>query len=86
MMAHYLALFLIGFLGSDHCVAMCGGFSLLLGSGMKNRKLLDLRYTLYQSGKALAYRFLGALRIKNFEFRNLGIVLEIKTPTLSSNE
>ena len=57
----YLTLFLIGFLGSGHCLAMCGGFSILLGQGGGSRGGLLLRYTLYQCGKTLSYMFLGAL-------------------------
>ena len=57
----YLSLFLIGFLGSGHCLAMCGGFSMLLGQGEANRGKLIGRYSAYQGGKTLAYMFLGAL-------------------------
>ena len=59
--APFLSLFLIGFLGSGHCLAMCGGFSMLLGQGSESKSGLLLRYTLYQCGKALSYMFLGAL-------------------------
>lgn len=57
----YLSLFLIGFLGSGHCLAMCGGFSMLLGQGESSKGNLVARYSAYQSGKALSYMFLGAL-------------------------
>lgn len=58
---HYLLLFLIGFLGSGHCVGMCGGFAMLLGQAGNSRSKLLLRYSLYQLGKALTYMFLGGL-------------------------
>lgn len=49
--------FLIGLLGSAHCVGMCGGFVILLaGAGGGHRSLLA-----YFAGKTSSYALLGAL-------------------------
>ena len=51
--------FLIGFLGSWHCIAMCGPIALMLpGARGKNRLLVLF---LYHGGKILAYMTLGSL-------------------------
>ncbi len=53
------AVFLIGLLGSAHCVGMCGGFVVLLGVG--GRRGAALRQGVYFAGKTAAYAALGAL-------------------------
>lgn len=52
--------FLIGLLGSAHCVGMCGGFVALLGhTGAPGR--VRHRQAAYFAGKTTAYAVLGAL-------------------------
>jgi sulfite exporter TauE/SafE len=62
----YVAAFLIGFLGSTHCIGMCGGIvgALTLGLPDKVRqspwKLLPYLLT-YNTGRLLSYSFAGLL-------------------------
>ncbi len=50
-----------GMLGSSHCVGMCGGFALTLGS-VQNRFLANLRRQLvYSAGRIATYTLAGAL-------------------------
>jgi uncharacterized protein len=51
--------FLIGFLGSWHCIAMCGPIALMLPGARGKNRLLVL--ALYHGGKTLAYMTLGGL-------------------------
>jgi sulfite exporter TauE/SafE len=52
--------FLVGLLGSAHCVGMCGG--LIAGVAMSGpRDALHLRQAAYLGGKTLAYAVFGAL-------------------------
>ena len=50
---------LIGFLGSIHCVGMCGGFVLALSQSAQSRKKLLLQQTFYHVGKSITYILLG---------------------------
>ena len=56
-----LSALLIGFLGSFHCVAMCGPIALALSGGNES----NLRYlagrTIYNSGRIITYSILGLL-------------------------
>lgn len=58
-LAPYIGLFLLAFLGSGHCLGMCGGFAVMLGQGAPHRKKLLIYYSAYQAGKTLTYIFLG---------------------------
>ena len=52
---------LIGFLGSFHCVAMCGPIALALSGGKENtRKVLTGRL-IYNSGRILTYMVIGTI-------------------------
>ncbi len=53
--------FLLGLLGSGHCVGMCGAFAVAVGAGSRNTTMLWLRQFAYQIGKSTAYLALGVL-------------------------
>ena len=52
--------FLVGLLGSGHCVGMCGGFAALLGHAHPGRGLWASQ-SLYLSGKTVTYMAMGGL-------------------------
>lgn len=56
----YISAFLMGLIGSGHCIAMCGGIasSLQLASDKRNMFLFSLAYN---CGRALSYMLAGAL-------------------------
>ncbi len=54
----YFAAALMGFMGSGHCVAMCGGISSALGLANKQHRWGSL---IYQMGRISTYTFAGAL-------------------------
>src|ERR1022692_848897 len=54
-----LPAFLLGFMGSAHCLGMCGGISAALGAANERRALsLSLSYNI---GRVLSYAVLGAI-------------------------
>jgi sulfite exporter TauE/SafE len=53
--------FLGGFLGSAHCVGMCGGFALAIGMGARSLGSNFRRQLLYSLGRVLTYAFLGVV-------------------------
>ncbi len=54
-----LPAFLLGFMGSAHCLGMCGGISAALGAANAQRRFsLSLAYNI---GRLLSYTLLGAL-------------------------
>ena len=53
--------FLLGILGSIHCVGMCGGFSLAVSQYSPHRRAFLLRQFNYYLGKTLTYMLLGML-------------------------
>ncbi len=53
--------FLIGLLGSAHCVGMCGGFVALLGHTADSARSARRRQAAYFLGKTATYAALGAL-------------------------
>jgi uncharacterized protein len=57
----YLLVFASGFVGSFHCVGMCGGFACALGRNPRGRAATVLRHLLYNSGRLTTYCFLGGL-------------------------
>ncbi len=57
----YLPLFAAGFLGSFHCIGMCGGFACALGRDGRGRGATVLRHLLYNCGRLTTYCFLGGL-------------------------
>jgi len=63
-----LAMFIIGLLGSGHCVGMCGGFAMTIGTvplrvpGERPPILPALlRQMIYSGGRLFTYGFLGAV-------------------------
>ncbi|MHC9509743.1 sulfite exporter TauE/SafE family protein [Kangiella sp. M94] len=52
--------FAMGFLGSTHCIGMCGGLTVALNTGTDKEKSLRLSFT-YQIFRVLSYGILGAL-------------------------
>jgi sulfite exporter TauE/SafE len=56
------ALFLVGLLGSGHCMGMCGGISASLGAAQQQHPMLRLLNTiLFNLGRILTYCLLGLL-------------------------
>ncbi len=53
--------FLIGLLGSAHCIGMCGGFVLAISQMHSRAAALQLHQALYYLGKTLTYAALGAV-------------------------
>ena len=53
--------FAIGFLGSVHCIGMCGPIALALPTGFPSKSQLILSRALYNSGRVLTYAALGAV-------------------------
>ena len=60
-MNQYLLVFLAGFAGSVHCVAMCGGFACALGSDPRGKVATVRRHLIYNLGRVSTYCFLGAV-------------------------
>ncbi len=60
-MPDLLAVFLIGLLGSAHCVGMCGGFALAIAQGHGGARGAQVHQILYFLGKTLTYALLGAV-------------------------
>ena len=61
MIAESLAITAGGFLGSAHCIGMCGGFACAVGAGRANFWPLFARQVVYNFGRVFTYAFLGAL-------------------------
>lgn len=53
-------LFAAGFLGSSHCLGMCGGFALAIGGGSPNWTTNLRRQLAYSVGRIFTYAVLGA--------------------------
>ncbi|MGO2103655.1 MAG: sulfite exporter TauE/SafE family protein [Psychroflexus halocasei] len=53
--------FILGFLGSLHCVGMCGPIALMLPVSRTNQSLKFLQILLYNSGRILTYMTIGLL-------------------------
>ena len=61
MTAHHLAFFAAGFLGSFHCIGMCGGFACGLGRDPRGGGVATAgRHLLYNFGRLTTYCFIGA--------------------------
>jgi sulfite exporter TauE/SafE len=60
-MNYYLVIFAAGFLGSFHCIGMCGGFACALGRDPRGGVPTIERHLLYNSGRLTTYCFLGAI-------------------------
>ena len=53
--------FVVGILGSIHCIGMCGPIALALPSGFPTRSQLLVSRLLYNGGRVLTYAALGAV-------------------------
>lgn len=53
--------FLGGFLGSSHCIGMCGGFALMVGWGHPSWRRNLMRQLSYSAGRVSTYCGLGAV-------------------------
>lgn len=53
-------IFLGGLLGSSHCVGMCGGFAVTVGSNAANWRDNLLRQSVYSGGRLFTYAAIGA--------------------------
>ncbi|PWB74125.1 hypothetical protein C3F09_04380 [candidate division GN15 bacterium] len=53
--------FVVGILGSIHCIGMCGPIALALPSGFPTRTQLLVSRLLYNAGRVLTYAALGAV-------------------------
>ena len=60
-MTYYLVIFAAGFLGSFHCIGMCGGFACALGRDPRGAAATAERHLLYNLGRLTTYCFLGAM-------------------------
>jgi len=60
-MPDLILVFLMGILGSAHCVGMCGGFVLALSQAKTDRGNSGRHQVLYFMGKTVTYAVLGAL-------------------------
>lgn len=56
-----LAGFILGFLGSLHCIGMCGPIAMLLPLSKTNTTKKHLQILLYHFGRIMSYSILGAL-------------------------
>src|SRR5690606_20601919 len=59
-MPELLLVFVIGLLGSAHCVGMCGGFVVALGAAQRGGSV-HARQALYFAGKTATYAVFGLL-------------------------
>lgn len=61
MLNDHLAVLAGGFLGSAHCVGMCGGFAAAVGAGDRPFWPVFARQLVYNGGRVFTYAFLGVL-------------------------
>lgn len=60
-MAQWIAPFLLGLLGSAHCIGMCGGFAAAIGATRQPLWPALARQLVYSAGRVFTYAFLGAV-------------------------
>ncbi|MCO6455537.1 MAG: sulfite exporter TauE/SafE family protein [Pirellulaceae bacterium] len=60
-MLEWPLVFMAGLLGSSHCIGMCGGFALALGSSSPTLAANLSRQLVYTSGRVFTYSVLGTL-------------------------
>ncbi len=60
-MTELVSVFVIGLLGSAHCVGMCGGFAAALGARNQPLTLTVGRQIVYSLGRIFTYAFLGVV-------------------------
>lgn len=54
------AAFVLAFIGSAHCIGMCGGFAAAIGATRERFTPLLLRQLTYSAGRVFTYAFMGA--------------------------
>lgn len=54
------AAFVLAFIGSAHCIGMCGGFAAAIGATRERVAPLLLRQVIYSVGRVFTYSFMGA--------------------------
>lgn len=59
-MIEWPLVFAAGLLGSSHCIGMCGGFALAIGSSSRSLSANAGRQLVYTAGRVFTYAFLGA--------------------------
>ncbi|WP_440877289.1 sulfite exporter TauE/SafE family protein [Thalassotalea sp. PLHSN55] len=71
----YLSAFIIGLLGSGHCIGMCGGISSLLTSAIPGEKPKASLVLGYNLGRILSYSLIGAIVgfTSSIAVRNIGV-------------
>ena len=57
----YLGVFVLGLLGTGHCIGMCAAFSLAASAGGGGAGMTVARQVAYHAGKATSYVFVGVL-------------------------
>lgn len=56
----YAAAFIIGLMGSTHCISMCGGYGMALGLTERTKKTIFTAFT-FNGGRILCYALAGLL-------------------------
>jgi len=59
-MVEPITAFVLAFIGSAHCIGMCGGFAAAIGATREGVAPLLLRQVVYSAGRIFTYAFLGA--------------------------
>ena len=60
----YLSAFIIGLLGSGHCIGMCGGITTMLTSALSPQSKASDQFklvTAYNIGRIFSYSLIGAI-------------------------
>lgn len=71
-------IFVAGFLGSSHCIGMCGPFAILVGSHQATWQRAVHRQLIYSAGRLFTYVMLGVVA------GHFGMQLADRAPTLIS--
>jgi sulfite exporter TauE/SafE len=76
----YLSAFIIGLLGSGHCIGMCGGITTMLTSALSSDKKNSAQFQLvgaYHFGRIFSYSLIGAIVgfSSSIAAKNIGVPL-----------
>jgi sulfite exporter TauE/SafE len=77
---NYLSAFIIGLLGSGHCIGMCGGITTMLTSALSPQKKATDQFklvTAYHLGRIFSYSLIGAIVgfSSSIAAKNIGVPL-----------
>ena len=61
MPEYIISIFLMGIVGSIHCVGMCGGFALAIAQRSGNQRDFLIRQVFYYLGKTTTYMLMGGV-------------------------